>query len=670
MTHNRRSFGSGRWLHAKLGAALAWLAVSAAMCSAEVPDWMRAAARENVIASSDSGDAIVLLDEQQTFVSADGQIKTLNRRVVRIVDPKGVKKWGTAGVAFDSETKLHYLKAWSISASGKEYEVKDKDRTETAVSDEVFYADAKYAYIRLPAVEMGTVVGYEYQQNRRPAILQDVWEPQESILVHRARYSLQLPPSWTYRAIWMNGETRQPITKAQNLFVWEMENVPAIKHEPAAPELRVISTRMGLTFVPPSRQVGHSFTSWTEVAQWFGEISASSVRSSPELQVKVRQLVPASSSADDKIRILSAFVQKEVRYVAIEIGIGGYQPRAASWTLSNKYGDCKDKATLLAVMLQEAGVRSYPVLVHSSRGLTRPEFPSPYQFNHMIVAIQVGADSQYESAPATTDEGPLGKLLFFDPTAETYPVGILHDLLQGSHGLIIAGDQTRIVTLPTASAGTSKLQLASDLKLESDGTATGTITLTYTGSWAARMRDELAEMNRHEKGRKLEDLLVGMRGTPTVTRSFIMDENDISKPLVLRYELRSSGYADIAGVLMLLRLGVLGPMADSQSIVRAVNTQPRKLPIELVQTGVYSEVNIISLPDGFEVDELPPPLNLKGPGVNYTSHAAATGRKLKYERQCEVTSLLIPVADVEKLKTIYGEIMADEQRSAVLKEPN
>src|SRR6516165_9626441 len=125
----------------------------------------------------------------------------------------------------------------------------------------------------------------------------------------------------------------------------------------------------------------------------------------------------------------------------------------------------------------------------------------------MILAIRVGADSRYESAPASADEGSLGKLLFFDPTAETYPLGILHDLLQGSQGLILAGDRTRIVALPTAPAAVSKLQLVSDLKLEGDGAVGGTVTLTYTGSWAARMRNELLEMNRREKGKKLEDLL-------------------------------------------------------------------------------------------------------------------------------------------------------------------
>ena len=121
---------------------------------------------------------------------------------------------------------------------------------------------------------------------------------------------------------------------------------------------------------------------------------------------------------------------------------------------------------------------------------------------------------------------------------------------------------------------------------------------------------------------------------------------------------------------MWFRLGALGPVADSQSIARAVNTQPRKLPIEYMQTGVYSEASTISLPNGFEIDELPDAMNLTGPGVSYSSHAEAAGGKLKYERQCEVARLLVPVSDIAKLKKVYGEIGEDERKSAVLKKAN
>ena len=667
--NNERCFGRW-WLHlVRFWVAVALLAMGTLTARAETPDWLRAAAQETLPTYGDTVDGVVLLDDEQTTIAPDGQIKTLTRRVVRVLSLEGVKKWGAAAVGFDSETKLNYIKAWSITSGGKDYEVKDKDKVESSYSGDALFTDTKYAYVKVPGVEVGTVVGYEYLQNRRPAILQDIWEPQESVPVHHARYSLRLPAGWSYRMTWMKGAPHEPVASAQNSLVWDMREVAAIKREPSAPSLRLLSVRMGVTFVPPSPQGGHAFSSWTDVAQWFGEISAASVKSSPELDAKVRQLVPPSSSADEKIRILSDYVQKQVRYVAIEIGIGGYQPHAASATLLNKYGDCKDKATLLTVLLREAWVESYPMLVNSSRGMVRPDFPSPYQFDHMIVAIHVPADSKFASTPAAADEGPLGRLLFFDPTAETYPVGTLHDMLQNSEGLILAGSQTRMATLPTASPDDSTLKFVSDFNLSADGSVVGTVTATCSGSWAARMREELADKTRSEKAKWMENFLAGMRGTPNVTRSFITDESDVSKPLVLRFELQASGYAEIAGGLMLMRLRMLGSVADNQFAWKAIDTEARKLPIEYAYTGVYSEVNTVNLPSGFGVDELPDELNISGPALSYMSHAEAFEGKLKYKRECRITSLSVPLADVDKLKALYREIRVDEQKTAVLKRP-
>ena len=83
------------------------------------------------------------------------------------------------------------------------------------------------------------------------------------------------------------------------------------------------------------------------------------------------QLTANRAVLSDKIRALATFVQKDIRYVAIEIGIGGYKPHAAPDVLKYHYGDCKDKATLLAALLKEIGVDSYFVLAQTSRGFQK-----------------------------------------------------------------------------------------------------------------------------------------------------------------------------------------------------------------------------------------------------------------------------------------------------------
>jgi hypothetical protein len=420
--NNMRFFANLRQLLVSCAILFAVATTMRAPCLGEVPDWLRAAAHETLPAYPAATKAVVLLEEQQTAVTKDSQISTVTRRAIKILRSNGKKTFGDFAVGFDSETRITYLKAWSLPANAKEFEAKEKDWIETSLSEQALYQDTRHKFISLPYQEGGTIVAYECVQNQRPAILQDVWVPQRAIPVHRARYSLQLSQGWQYRALWMNGAPYAP-SADQNHVVWELADVPAIEEEPSGPSPQAVALRLGLTFVPPSAATGHAFTSWIDLAEWHRQLSEESAKDSTEIQEQVKQLTASAGTSDDKIRVLAGFAQKDVRYVAIEIGTGGYQPHPAVATLKNRYGDCKDKATLLAVMLHDVGVQAFPVVVNDSRGVVRSEFPSPYQFNHMIVAIRVPSDSRFASADASVDAGQLGHLLFFDPTSEFWPIG-------------------------------------------------------------------------------------------------------------------------------------------------------------------------------------------------------------------------------------------------------
>ena len=92
--------------------------------------------------------------------------------------------------------------------------------------------------------------------------------------------------------------------------------------------------------------------------------------------------------------IFAQFVQGNVRYVAIEMGIGGWQPHSAADAFSHRYGDCKDKTTVTISMLHEIGVESYYLLVNSRRGAVTPDTPANvYAFNHAVVAILLPKDA-------------------------------------------------------------------------------------------------------------------------------------------------------------------------------------------------------------------------------------------------------------------------------------
>ena len=98
-----------------------------------------------------------------------------------------------------------------------------------------------------------------------------------------------------------------------------------------------------------------------------------------------------------KLKNITEYIQKNIQYFIVERGIGGFQAHYAADIYRNRYGDCKDKTTLLISMLQAVGIKAYYVPVDDRRGVVDPDAPS-LAGNHMITAIEIPADVN-DSAP-------------------------------------------------------------------------------------------------------------------------------------------------------------------------------------------------------------------------------------------------------------------------------
>jgi len=325
---------------------------------AGTPDWLRAAAQTPLANYSDNTNAVVLLDEQITSITESGEVRTLYRRAYRILRPEG-RRYATVAVAFDKETRLSHLKAWSIPHQGNDYEVKDKDAVETQVFAQLLYEDTREKLLEIPAADPGNVIGYEYEQRRRPSIPQDTWRFQHDIPVRRARFELQMPTGWEYQVFWVNHAAEKPQAAGQNGWVWELNDLPAVESEPSMPAWHSLAGHLGVTYYPRRANAGTtSFGSWPAIARWYAHLAAERRQPNSEIRQKVAELTASAATLLDKIQALAAFVQSDIRYVGIEIGIGGYQPHPAADVFTNRYGDCKDKATLLATLLSVAGIKS------------------------------------------------------------------------------------------------------------------------------------------------------------------------------------------------------------------------------------------------------------------------------------------------------------------------
>lgn len=629
-----------------------------------VPDWMRAAAQAPLPKYPEGTNAVVLLNDQTTVISDTGEIKTLYRRVYKILRSEG-RHYGIVAVYFDNETQLTRLKAWSMAA-GKDYEVKEKDAVETSAFSESLYQDTRHKVLAIPAAGPGSVIGYEYEQKRRSRILQDTWRFQEEIPVHRARFTLRLPSGWEYRAHWSSYPERQPRPAGENQWLWELEELPAILEEPAMPPARAVEGWLGVTYYPRSTSaMDQPAASWESVGLWFAHLAADRRRSSAEIHQKTEGLVSGAATTIAKITALAAFVQQQIRYVAIEVGIGGYQPHAAQDVLANRYGDCKDKVTLLSVMLQEVGIKSDYVLVNAARGVVTSQFPSMLAFNHVILAIHLPPGISSEGLWSSRDEDHGGRLLYFDPTDPYVPLGYLPSQLQASYGLVVNESGSRLEQLPLLGPGTNRLLRSAKLSLTPEGTLSGSVTEIRWGAPAALLRAQLLSASESERKKVLEKFLGSFLTGCVLKDSHVENLEKLDINLVAQYSFIAAGYAKLAGDLLLLRPRVLGQKAEE--MLELQPDKEREYPVEYPATTSQGDVVEIRLPDGYKVDELPPSLEVDIGSVHYRSQSQVNGNVLRYTRDYEIRRVLVPANSLARLKELYRLITDDERGNAVLK---
>jgi len=635
----------------------------AAQGAATVPDWVRSAAAEPLPSYPSETKAVVLLHETVFTVHEDGKAEERVREVIKILRPQG-RHYGEAGVSYNSDEKLNYLHVWSIGPDGHEYELKDKDLVEVGDGEGFeLYSDQRAKVGRPPAMDPGAVMACEYSQKVRPYAAETGWYFQHSIPVRRSTYILQLPPGWEYREFWFQHAKLAATEAGPNRWQWQLENIPAINMEDVrlAPASAAFRGRMTIAYYGAG-QPRYS-GDWRALGLFYDQLSHDRATATPEMAAKAQELVAGKTDFADRVQAIAEFVQSQIRYVAIEIAIGGYQPHPAQDIYKNRYGDCKDKATLLKAMLASVGINADYLLVDVYRGVIAPDVPST-EGNHMVTAIELPAGYQSPRLHSVITANNGKRYLVFDPTWEFTPFGQLEPELQGSYGVLLSGADSQAIRLPVLPPVDNLLERTGKFQLQPDGTLKGNVTEQRSGDMASYRRRLYTSKTEKEQREAVEAMLA--RDLPAFTLELQKPENltPLSSTLKIRYSLTVPNYAKSTGPLLLVRPRILG--SDSE----ALDQKPRIYPMDMDETRVVRDVFEVELPPNYTVDELPDPVKLDTDFASYSSHSELKGSTVRYTREYTVKQIEIPASRYAELLALNSSIEADERSSAVLKKAN
>lgn len=384
---------------------------------------LRAAADEELKRPRGSRPPLVALESSgHRRYALDGTSTTWSRLVLlRTSDEGGALEPRRLQASQSSETlSVPRLRVHKRSGGYVDLMV-DRFERRSEVSSDVI-DDSEQLLIELGDLDAGDLVVIETIRHSRgtPALRDrpsDVLFMQRDVPTRKSQAVVEVPAAWTFqrRLVSSHGRLFATHERQNGLARWTVraEGLPAWG-EAGPDDYAVYST----------------FQSWTELAYVYGKLFASAKHDSPRIQGILREILPGTLDRRTRINALHRWVSDTIRYLGVELEQHAYVPYSVPTVLERGYGDCKDKASLLAALLAEIGIRAVPVLVASSAGLVlEPTLPSLDVFNHLILYLP--ADG-----------------LYLDPTLPATPMGYVPAHVAGQTAFILDGTHEGPQRLP------------------------------------------------------------------------------------------------------------------------------------------------------------------------------------------------------------------------------
>jgi transglutaminase-like putative cysteine protease len=343
--------------------------------------------------AADAGDgAIVLLDRRVVRMHPNGLCRTFAQRIVEVRTKRGAEDEKEFAVHYSpgtEEVEIRQARVYRRGAAGAISVREATERSDEDLSEPWYgiYYDNRAEIVRFDGLGPGDVIEVQYvvddvsAENQLHGYFGDLRYVAEAIPKRRWDYTLIAPAS---RPIHAN-EPRLPrlersvdIEGTERVYRFAATDVAKIEPEPAMPGLAEVAPYLHLS----------TYADWSEVGAAYWNLIEEQLHADDDVRQAARALVKPGMTAAERVRAVHAFVVRNTRYVGLEFGVHGYKPYKVAQVLARRFGDCKDKASLMLALLREVGVEAELVLVRTRRGGRIDAQPASLAiFDHAIVYV-------------------------------------------------------------------------------------------------------------------------------------------------------------------------------------------------------------------------------------------------------------------------------------------
>ncbi|WMI64033.1 DUF3857 domain-containing transglutaminase family protein [Aestuariibaculum sp. YM273] len=587
---------------------------------------------------SNGANAVIRLDDTKIILEDIDEMLVSQNRIITVLNKSG-NTCVNAFMHYDDNVKIKTLEAVVYNKFGAIIKkIKEKNfKDVSAVDGGTLYSDSRIKYLDYtPSAYPYTIEFICEIETSNTAFIPSFMPVDEYYLsVEESKYSLSYPESINIRKKEKNLEGLDIEKKEESGFIsYTLKNQAAYKSEDYCPSLIDIVPRVLVASREFSLEgVQAEVEDWTDFGAWmYKDLLFDTVDLPAETIAKVQALVKNETSDIEKAKIIYQYVQDKVRYISVQVGIGGWKPFKASKVDELGYGDCKGLTNYTMALLKAVGVNSNYCVIYAgnSQRCMEQDF-ALMQGNHVILSIP-------------TEEEPI----WLECTSQDLPFGFIGDFTDDRDVLVVTPEGGQIKHTKKYGTEENTQYLKGTYVISPEGSINVDVNIVskgiqYDNKYGVKsLSDRDLDVYYKDRWDYLNTMSI---------EKMELDNNktDISFTEHIRFNVPN--YTKKAGNIMLLTINALNRNTHVPD-----KYKERKYPIE-VKRGFIDEDEVkITLPENYKVEALPEKVSVENKFGSYQAEFILEDEGVIYKRRLVMNDGEFPKEDYNDFRDFYINI--------------
>lgn len=601
------------------------------------------------VSLKENANAVQRMEEVIFTIKSAGEGILKTRFAITILNEKG-KKYASVHVGYDKLNKFNYLQGALYDANGRLIEkLKKSDiRDVSAISDNSLFEDTRVKQATFHCPSYPCTVEFEYETVRNNMLFYPSWTPQasdEHYTVEKSVFTVITPQTQVLRYKEINLPSKVSIKSegGHKIYTWQIENLPVIAAEVMGPSLSALIP--AVITAPTAFEIeGYqgNMESWKSLGKWLYDLNANRDQLPENVRQQVLQMVGNDKDPLVKARKIYEYLQKNTRYVSIQLGIGGWQTFEASTVAEKGYGDCKALTNYTKALLQVAGIPSYVASIYADDNDSdfRTDFPSN-QFNHVILCIPQVKDT-----------------IWLECTSQTTSFGYLGRSTYNRYALLFTPDGGKLVKTPMYTAKDNLQVRKADIHIDAQGDAKAEVNTLYTGLQQEIPSALMHQLNPDEQKKYLYNHIT----LPSfeITKFDFTQQKSRIPAVTEKISLSVRKCVSKSGNRIFLTPNLL-----TTTSVSLPATEKRKT--EIIRNMAYTDIDTIRyhLPSGYRPEYQPESLNYRSKFGEYAASVEVSEGVIIYIRRVQIYQGKYPAETYNELQDFYKKVTKADKMQLV-----